>query len=91
MIVMSAIHIAVYTSALYTLHFSADHNGNYAASSGHLSLIHTLQQQDAEDAWLHLEWAEILIVLGRGSEAGRHYQARDHIETNLSLLLQPNC
>lgn len=38
--------------------------------------MHSLQQQDAEDPWLHLEWAEILIVMGREAEAGRHYQAR---------------
>ena len=54
---------------------AADHLGQMGAANGHVAFIHTMQQLDAEDPWLHIEWAEVLIALGRGSEAGKHFQA----------------
>lgn len=43
-------------------------------SGGHLNLVHTWQQGDPEDPWLHLEWGKLLVALGRKEEAGRHFQ-----------------
>lgn len=56
----------------------AEHNGHFTPSSNHVALVHTLQQGQVEDPWLHLEWAQVLIMLGRGSEAGRHFQVGSH-------------
>lgn len=48
--------------------------GAPGSPAGHVLLIHAAQKADAEDPWLHLEWGEILVLLGRPHDSGRHFQ-----------------
>lgn len=53
--------------------------GTAGAAASHVSLIHQFQKGDAEDAWLQIEWARILLALGRKHEAARHLQVSMHL------------
>lgn len=46
-----------------------------------MTFINSLQKEDIEDPWLHGEWAEVLTVLGRNADAGRHFQVKDQAQT----------